>query len=208
MKDWVEWHAGYADADSELSRRLGIVQRLLGEALDAIGEGASLISMCAGEGRDVVGVLRDRPQAVARALLVELDEALVAACRQAVHEAGLDEVVTVRHGDAGRLSAYADAAPADVVLACGVFGNISDEDVFATIDALPGLVRPGGRVLWTRTRREPDLTPRIRAHLAERGFREVGFVAPEGLLITVGAALYEGQPRPLDARARLFTFLV
>ena len=46
--------------------------------------------------------------------------------------------------------------PADIVLACGVFGDVSDEDIRATVMMLPRLLAPGGVVLWTRHRREPE----------------------------------------------------
>ncbi len=60
--------------------------------------------------------------------------------------------------DAGDLTAYAKAVPADLVLMAGVFGNISDADVRRTIGALPQLCADGATVIWTRTRRAPDLT--------------------------------------------------
>ncbi len=60
--------------------------------------------------------------------------------------------------DAGDLTAYAKAVPADLVLMAGVFGNISDADVRRTIGAFPQLCADGATVIWTRTRRAPDLT--------------------------------------------------
>src|SRR5687767_8302828 len=74
-QDWQEWHERYDDPRSSMSRRVAIVQRMLRRALDAAPLGpVSLISMCAGQGRDVIGVLTDHPRAPdVRALLVELD---------------------------------------------------------------------------------------------------------------------------------------
>ena len=37
MADWVGWHARYDDPDSTQSRRLVVVRRRVGEALDALG---------------------------------------------------------------------------------------------------------------------------------------------------------------------------
>ena len=34
-RDWVAWHRAYEDDDSSLSRRLAVVRRRVGEALDA-----------------------------------------------------------------------------------------------------------------------------------------------------------------------------
>lgn len=48
--------------------------------------------------------------------------------------------VVVVCGDASVTSAYVGAVPADLVLLCGIFGNISDADIRATVAmaAAPG----------------------------------------------------------------------
>jgi hypothetical protein len=42
-------------------------------------------------------------------------------------------------------------------------------------DPAPALCAPGATVIWTRHRRPPDVTPRIRAWFTDAGFREVAF---------------------------------
>ena len=55
--DWHEWHRAYDRPDSPLSQRLAIVRRLIGDVLDASGPSSiRLISMCAGEARDLAGI--------------------------------------------------------------------------------------------------------------------------------------------------------
>jgi len=97
--------------------------------------------------------------------------------------------------------------PADLVLLAGVFGNISDADVRRTIGALPQLCAPGGTVLWTRTRRDPDLTPAVRRWLRDEGFSEQAFLAPADVLFCVGVHRFTGVPQPLSAGGKLFQFL-
>ena len=41
--------------------------------------------------------------------------------------------------DAGESDSYLDAAPADLVLMCGVFGNLTDADVQRLVGFLPAL---------------------------------------------------------------------
>jgi len=89
-----------------------------------------------------------------------------------------------------------------------VFGNISDADVHRTIAALPELCAPGATVIWTGTRRPPDLTVEIRGWLADAGFVEQAFHAPDDALFSVGVHRFAGAPRGLDAGGSLFTFLV
>ena len=51
--------------------------------------------------------------------------------------------VRVVEGDASLCRWYEEAVPADLVLVCGVFGNISRSDLTRTIQALPGFCRSG-----------------------------------------------------------------
>ncbi|MGC1213058.1 MAG: class I SAM-dependent methyltransferase family protein [Micromonospora sp.] len=207
--DWQAWHRPYADANSPLSRRLRLVQEHIGRWLDdRPHEEVTVVSACAGQGHDLIGVLAARKDASrVRATLLEYDPGNVAAARAAAEQAGLADVTVVR-ADAGRLAAYAGAVPADLVLMAGVFGNISDDDVHRTIRTLPGLCAPDATVIWTRTRRAPDLTPAVREWFREAGFREEGFHAPDDVLFSVGVHRLVGPPRPLDETGDLFTFVV
>src|SRR5580698_7292952 len=98
-------------------------------------------------------------------------------------------LVEVREADATVMATFADALPADVLLLCGIFGNVSDEDIRFTVEAASAMCRPGGTAIWTRHRRPPDLTPQIRAWFAASGFDELAFDAldTENRLMTVGA---------------------
>lgn len=205
---WVQWHDEYGDPTSSLSRRLIAVQRRLREALDATPEGPiRLASMCAGQGRDVIGVLTDHPRrADVQGCLVELDPNLVADAQLAAAQAGLRELEIVE-GDASTTSAYSPVAPMNVVLICGVFGNIPDEDIRATITELPRLCAMQATVIWTRHRRPPDFTPTIRQWFAETGFHEVGFDTEEGTKFGVGTHRFMGHPLNYRPGQRMFTFI-
>ena len=183
-RDWAEWHRGYDDPASLLSRRGERVQGHLRAELERAPAGdVRLISLCAGQGRDVIGVLTGHPRRDdVRARLVELDARNVAVARQAAQAAGLDGV-EVLQADAGITDACAGAVPAQIVVACGIFGNITDSDIQATVAALPSLCAPGALVLWTRHRRPPDLTPAIRSWFGAAGFREEAFdTSPDGFM--------------------------
>jgi hypothetical protein len=213
-RDWARWHDDYDDPSSSLSARLAIVQAHLADAITAAPPGpVSLVSLCAGQGHDVLGVLPGHPRRDdVTAVLVELDprNARRAAARAA--REGL-AAVEVREADAGVTAGYADALPADVLLLCGIFGNVSDEDIRRTIAATPALCAPGGTVIWSRHRRSPDLTPRLREWFAAAEFAEVAFDAPEtgSTLIGVGvhrrsAGAASGGQTAGSPGGRLFTF--
>jgi len=128
--DWVEWHRDYDDPGSLLSRRGELVQGHLRAEIERAPAGdVRLISLCAGQGRDVIGVLTGHPRRDdVRARLVELDERNVALARRAAQAAGLPGV-EVLQADAGITDACAGAVPAQIVLACGIFGNIADSGI-------------------------------------------------------------------------------
>ena len=110
-------------------------------------------------------------------------------------------------GVAALLSGYEGAVPAGIVLACGVFGNISAEDIERTIEHLPMLCAQGASVIWTRGPSRPDLRPAIRGWFAEHGFEEQFFLAePESF--GVGVHRFGGEPQPLDPAVKLFTFVL
>jgi hypothetical protein len=208
QRDWVEWHRDYDDPGSLLSRRLELVQRHLRAELDHAPAGdIRLISLCAGQGRDVIGVLAGHPRRdEVRARLVELDERNAAVARQAARAAGLDGVEMLR-ADAGITDACAGAVPAQIVVVCGILGNITVSDIQATVAALPSLCAPGALVLWTRHRRPPDLTPAIRSWFGQAGFREEAFEVSRDGFMSVGTHRLTGEPAALMPGQRLFTFV-
>jgi hypothetical protein len=206
-RDWAEWHQPYDDPDSLLSGRLRRVQAHLRVLLGRQPPGpVALISLCAGQGRDVIGVLAGHPRrADVSARLVELDPRNAEHARRAAADAGLSGV-EVAEADAGRADAYAGAVPAQIIVACGIFGNISDADVAGTVAALPGLCAPGAGVIWTRHTRAPDLTPAIQGWLAAAGFAEEAFEAPAGTRQGIGRHRLAGPTAPFPAGRQLFTF--
>ena len=207
MRDWHAWHREYDDPTSSQSRRLAVVRDHLREAL-ATRPDARLLSLCAGDGRDTLPVLEDFPGV--RATLVELDPDLAARARSHPR-AGLE----VRTADAGLTASFEDVAPVDVLLVCGVFGNIDDTDVQRTIDALPGLLRGDAVVIWTRGDRKPDDPSDVlgdpsecaRALFLARGFEEVAFTRPDDVRFRVGVARWSGTSDGISPMPeRLFSF--
>jgi hypothetical protein len=201
--DWVEWHAAYGDPVSSISRRLTVVRRRIGETLDTTRDAVRIVSLCAGDGRDVLPVLAERPSLPATAVLVELDPRLAADARQ--RATGVVDV-QVREADAGDPTAFADALPVNLLLLCGIFGNISEADIRTTVDAVPAMLAPGGTVIWTRGHRDgDDRRPVIRRWFADAGLEEVSFDGdPEPF--GVGVSRAGATRRVIDLPARLFTF--
>jgi hypothetical protein len=235
---WVRWHQAYEDPASALSLRLRLVQDGVRAALDRQPPGAGagpgsgpgpgsgagagpgsgagpirIVSMCAGQGRDVIDVVAGHPRrADVRARLVERDPSLAAFARQRAAEAGVAAQIEVVEGDASLVRSYAGFLPADLVLVCGVFGNIGVGDIRGTVSRMPAFCALGGTVIWTRHRRPPDLTPSVREWFLEAGFEEMSFTAPAGAVLGVGCHRLvgdrdRGRGSELDPDLRLFDFV-
>lgn len=204
--DWLAWHADYDVPGSPLAQRLAVVQGWIRQALDQAPPGpVRVLSMCAGQGRDLIDVLSVHPRGLeVTARLVELDPRIAAAARQRAVAAGLP-LVDVVTGDAALTGAYTGLAPAHLVLACGVFGNISTQDIQQTIAGCTRLCATGGTVIWTKSRQPPDLIPQICQWFAQHDFELAG-VSDPGPSWAVGAHRFTGRPGPLLAGERMFTF--
>jgi hypothetical protein len=167
-----------------------------------------LISLCAGQGRDVFGVLPNHPRrGDVTAVLVELDRRNIEAARTSAARTGLTQVEIIE-GDAAISDVCAAFVPADIVLACGIFGNITDPDLERTVRSVSMLCRTGASIIWTRHRNETDMTPRIRAWFTESGFEELSFDAPDNASKSgIGTVHLVGGPLPFQPGFRFFTFI-
>jgi hypothetical protein len=185
-----------------------VVQRRLAELLATAPPGPiRIISICAGRGHDLLGVVptharRDDVTSV----LVEIDPVNAGVAREGAARAGLTRFQVIE-ADAALTDVYAHYLPADIALACGIFGNISDVDLERTVRGVSMLGRTGMAVIWTRHRLDPDLTPTIRRWFRESGFQESSFDALETEnRYAIGVARLVRDPAPFTAELRLFTF--
>jgi hypothetical protein len=213
-RDWHEWYRDYDDPSSSLSARLAVVRSQLASLLAATAPGpVRLLGLCSGDGRDTLPVVAESGVQVS-AVLVELDEALASAARASAADLGLAGI-EVRTADAGDTSCAVDAVPADVVMACGIFGNVTDDDIARTVATLPSLLAAGGAVIWTRGCRVPqdpstyqgDPAELTRSRFAAAGFEEVDFVRPEDHPFRVGVHRWPGPSAPYRPGVRMFDFV-
>jgi hypothetical protein len=206
--DWYDWHAEYEEPDSILSHRLATVQQHLRDALDQLPDGpVRLVGLCAGQGRDIAGVLAGHPRAAdVSGRIVELDPRNTETAQVLLAQAGAGDRIEVITGDASRTDAYTGAVPADLIVAVGIFGNIVDADVQKLIKHLPGLSAPGARVFWSRGINRADLNPEIRGWFKDAGFEEVAWELLDGTM-GLGVNRYASPPQPLRSGVQLFNFV-
>jgi hypothetical protein len=213
VRDYLAWHELYDDPGSSLSRRLSLVQEVLRAELDARPGPVRVLSVCAGDGRDILGVLAEREDAARVAVtLVEVLPELVERARSAA--AGVAAEVEVLAADAGRSGTYVGLAtvPADVVLLVGVLGNISEADVAATVAAMPGLCASGATLVWSRGRSldgADDFVTPVRKASSAAGFTEMSIRTfdVEDDRTALGVVRFNGPPVPLGPQELWFTFV-
>jgi len=201
--DWYAWHAPYDDLTSPLARRLEAVQEVLNGVLHGAPPGPlSAVSLAAGQSRDLIPLLIEHPRGRdVRARLVELDARNADFTEGAVLGAALDGVDVVV-GDAGCFDVFAGAVPADLVLVCGLFEELTLPEIVATIQALPQLCAEGATVIWTSDRASAD----VRAWFEDAGFQPPA-VPAEGAdrgASTVGVHRWTGPAGRLRPAERVF----
>ncbi|WP_194899388.1 SAM-dependent methyltransferase [Catenulispora pinisilvae] len=232
LRDWKDWFAAYDDPESPLVKRLAAVQQGIRRALDEAPSGViNVLSLCAGEGRDLIPVLADHPRrADVRARLIEFDPVIAQKARDAVAAAGLDGVdgtdgiggvggldgagggtgaiVDVMTGDAADPALFGDYAPAHLLLLCGIFGNITEADIQNTVTRAAHLTALGGTAIWTRHRHDPAVIPRIHGWFGDAGFSGLWESDTDlPTVIYVAANRQEREPTPLPDDRKLFTFV-
>ena len=189
-RDWHAWYAEYDDPESSLSRRLAVVRSELAGVLAARTAPVTLLSLCAGDGRDTLPVLAAADTQVS-AVLVELDPDLAETARREAAALGLD--VDVRTDDAGLVAAWLDVVPVDVLMMCGVLGNVSDDDARRIVTGAALMLQRGGTMIWTRSDRgSEDPSEWVRSLLLEAGWEERSFVRPDDASYRVGVHTWNG----------------
>ena len=208
--NWDHWYQAYADSPS-LQARLRIVCQHLAATLGQCAPGPiRVLSLCAGDGRDLIEVLPHHGRrADVRAWLIDAHPESIARGRRAAAAAGLQGQLQFRQGDAGQARSYADIGRVDVVIISGFLGHLHHEEARRLIASLPMLLEPGGWVIWSRHLVMNDgrgQVPTIQALLHQRAFAQahVDTTAADGF--AVGRARFTGAAVPLDTQHVLFRF--
>ncbi len=206
LRDYVRWHDEYEEPGSPLHDRLQVVIRMIRRAFDELPDGAlRVVSLCAGQGADLIGAADGHRRANdLTGRLVELDHSNVERARARAAALGLS--LEIVEGDASTSDAYVGAVPADLVLACGIFGNISDDDVERTVRFLPSIAAPGARVLWTRHPRDAALFGRLQGWLVDVGLEPIELETSSEGRWGVGANRLVVEPPAFRPGQHLFTF--
>lgn len=205
---WNGWpESAYRQAPYQ--QRLLAVQDHLAAALNAAPAGpVNLISICAGDGRDVIGVLQSHSRrGDVTSWLVEQDGQSVADGFEHAARAGLQNSIHFVHGDATVYETYADIAPANVVLLCGVWGHVPISERPDLVRALAAVCRPTGSVVWTRgVSKGIRRLHEIQAQFAKPAWEQVRVSVVGNGHWAIATQRFNGPPAELPRRGQIFHF--
>src|ERR1051325_3964951 len=147
--NWSDWYQHY-DTLPSLRDRLRLVRELVVESLNDCPPGPiRIVSVCAGDGRDLVGAIVDHPRRDdITAWLLDSHAGSIARGRAAAEAAGLGKQFQFLEADASVAANYVGKVPADVLLLSGFLGHLRHEDIPRLIGSLSMLCQPGGATIW------------------------------------------------------------
>lgn len=205
---WSGWpEAAYQQP--RYRQRLAAVQEHLAQSLDQAPRGAlRIISMCAGDGRDVIGALQSHQRRTdVTAWLVELNRQSVSAGFRDAQDAGLQDVVTFLNQDATLYATYKDFVPAAIVLVCGVWGHVPAQERALLVDGIASLCKPGATVIWTRgVSQGMSRFREIETHFSGSRWQQDRLTCTSDSNWAVATYRYCGPPVDLPRNGRLFHF--
>ena len=218
LREWIRrrlslstWN-GWPDRAYQQDRyqhRLLAVQEHLADALDhAPGGPVRIISLCAGDGRDLIKVLGSHPRrGDVSACLIEQDLRSVADGTRRAESAGLSNAVEFLAADATAYETYRDIVPADLVLLCGVWGHVPVSDRKELVRALASICKAGGMVIWTRGVSKGMIRLRqIQSLFAAPLWQQVRANLTPDKNWAIVTHRYCGPPMELPASGRIFHF--
>ena len=208
--DWGDWHQRY-ELSTSLAARLRIVREQITVAINECSAGPlTIVSLCAGDGRDVIGALAGHQRRSDISVwFLDIHAESLARGQVIAEQAGLAGQVRFIETDAGLMENYAGMVPADIVLLSGFLGCIRQQDILGLIASLPMLCKSGGFVIWNKhlvANGGPATVPVIREMLERELFEEVHFQITESDGYAVGRVRFCGKSCALDLARRLFEF--
>lgn len=209
--DWNQWHTGY-ETSASLQARLKAVSEQITIAINDCPPGPiKIISLCAGDGRDILLALQNHPRRKdVSASLVDNHLESIERGRELALKTGLTKQIHFLHADAGLGETYADIGHANVVLLSGFLGHLRHGDALNLISKLPMVVKTNGSVIWNRhvvLHDGAEQVARIRGAFRSHHFDEEHFAATAEDGFAMGRVCFKGESAPLDAAQKLFEFV-
>lgn len=205
---WARW-PGEAYSEARYQHRLAAVSQHLSTALaDCPARSIHVTSLCAGDGRDVIGTLATHPRCGdVRATLVELNSTSVANGRAHAEATGLMQVVSFLEGDGTKYETYRKVPRAEIVLVCGTWGHVPPQQRGEMMHAISALTQVGGVVIWTRgVAKGMARLDEIKSLFVKPTWEEVRVDLTRDRQFAVASYRFSGPAIPLPQSGTIFDF--
>jgi hypothetical protein len=205
---WSRWPSQAYDKPRYQHRLAGVVRHVSLAVAACPTRAIQVTSLCAGDGRDVIGALATHPRCSdVRATLVELNPTSVANGRTRIAATGLGHIVKFIEGDATSYETYRNIPRADVLLVCGVWGHVPEHQRSEMMRAICGLTQIGGTVIWTRgVGKGMERLDEIKALFTPPDWKQIRLdITPDREFVVASYRLV-GPTVTLPAEGRIFDF--
>ena len=203
--DWNDWHNHYDDLDSELSKRLGKVKEHIKNILLET-ENPTVLNICSGQGKDILESMLELDKD-AEVFLIDTN---IDALNSGINFAKKNNIGTITfiNEDASHTSTYKkyDIPKSNIVLACGLFGHLNEDDSYTLVDFLKTQIKINGTVIWTKNI-ENDSISNLRKYFINNNFKEINYFGPEGSPWAVVCNQYVGEEFDLNKEYKIFNFI-
>jgi hypothetical protein len=206
---WNGW-SDSAYRKQSYQHRLLLVQQHLSECLDNAPPGIiRIVSLFAGDGRDVLGVINTHPRrSDVLATFIEQSSPAVASGFRRAAELGLASATTFLNKDATEYEAVQGITPANIILLCGVWGHVPHDDRAQLIQAVTSLCTPNGRLIWTRgISKGIAKLEQIEGLFARTQWEKVQIRITPGNQWAVATYRFLGTPLPRPKSGQIFHFM-
>jgi 2-polyprenyl-3-methyl-5-hydroxy-6-metoxy-1,4-benzoquinol methylase len=205
---WSNWPAMSYQRVSYRKRLQAVQDHFAASLAEAEPGPVRVVSICAGDGRDVMGVLESHARREdVNAWLVELDRKSVEAGIKRRDATGLSKLVTFLHADATDFATFKNILPCDIVMVCGVWGHVPPAERLSLVKALGKFCKPGGTVVWSRgVDRGRSRFTDIQALFEHNSFERVSESITPDDKWAICTHRYMGRPVEVPTSGRIFNF--
>jgi 2-polyprenyl-3-methyl-5-hydroxy-6-metoxy-1,4-benzoquinol methylase len=203
MGYWYDWHIEkHSDPNSYTSQRMTDIGLVIEEYLKDTVHRSNIVSVCAGQGLDLIPILRQYPNS-ADAYLIDIEQQNIDHINKI--STGLEGIHTYA-ADATVSNTYINnkIPRANLLLVCGVFAHLTSEDQSIFIQNMRSLLKPGGYVIWTRI---DEYLNDIHEKFENNGYKKIDLSHINLSTGSVGMSRLKESIKTLHPDKQIFNFL-
>lgn len=173
---WTEWHENaYNNTNSLAYQRTEIVKNLINKYLYEINKNVVIVSIGAGQGRDILSVLKERKDN--NRIFTYLIDTDMECLDYAKNYAEKNNIINVNvvNIDGSLTENYKDIPKADLIIFCGMMNQKNTEEVKSLANNMKFLCNEDAQIIWSRHGYDEDYSTSFRNVFNENFYKELDF---------------------------------